>query len=351
MIEKLRTIFWFAGVAPEDFLQCQPDVAEDNRKKLRLYLMIAAGFLFVCFCLSGGVKVLRPYSLAYGTVFLVMAGLALVDMMFPERNGLFLTWLMYAVAAALYVLGIAIAMITPDRPTVEFVAFSLTVPLLFTMPPIQHIGNIVFFDLIFILLAAVFESGDAKAMDIVAVVLFGAVSCVISTLMMHSNYQKFVATQKLRAAANYDLLTGVKNRNAFEEERLELKEKITLSLGCVYVDANGLHTLNNTRGHESGDQMLQAVALTMQELFGRKNCYRIGGDEFVAIVRNGQDGTVRNSGVFLKKEMEKMGYSIAVGTATQKVEELDVDGLFRLAEKRMYQNKMEYYSSGPQTGR
>lgn len=350
-MQKLREVFWFAGVAPEDFLQCQPDVAEDNRKKLRLYLMIAAGFLFFCFCLSGGVRVLRPYSTSYGAAFLVMAGLELVILMFPERNGLFLTWLMYAVAAALYVLGIVIAMITPDRPTVEFVAFSLAVPLLFTMPPIQHICNVIFFDGIFIVLAAIFESGDAKAMDIVAVVLFGAISCVISTLMMHSNYQKFVATQKLRAVANYDLLTGVKNRNAFEAERETLREKVTLSLGCIYVDANGLHTLNNTQGHESGDQMLQAVALTMQELFGRKNCYRIGGDEFVAVIRNGQEGTVRNNGVFLEKEMKKMGYSIAVGTATQKTEELDVDELFRIAEKRMYQNKMAYYSSGQQAGR
>ena len=39
---------------------------------------------------------------------------------------------------------------------------------------------------------------------------------------------------------------------------------------------------------ESGDQMLQAVALAMQELFGRKRCYRIGGDEFVAVLRNRQ---------------------------------------------------------------
>lgn len=52
---------------------------------------------------------------------------------------------------------------------------------------------------------------------------------------------------------------------------------------------------------ESGDQMLQAVALAMQELFGRKHCYRIGGDEFVAVLRNRQDSSVENSAQMLEK--------------------------------------------------
>ena len=246
------------------------------------------------------------------------------------------------------VMGMVMSFITPQWPSVEFVAFLLATPLLFTMAPIQHIANIVFFGGIFIAFACRFEAGDTLVADLFAVVIFGALSCVISTLMMFSSYQKFVAHQQLREIANYDLLTGVKNRNAFEAERMKLKDKVTLSLSCLYVDANGLHTLNNTQGHDSGDQMLQAVALTMQELFGRKHCSRIGGDEFVAIIRNGQEGSVNNSALFLKKMMDRKGYSVAVGTATQRVEELDIDELFRLAEKRMYADKMEYYRTGGQ---
>lgn len=342
-MEKLRNIFWYAGVAPEDFERCRPDVVRDNHKKLRLYLKIAAVFLLLCFCASCGSRVLQPYRIYYGTGFLVIEGLRLLNQAIPEKKELFLNWLMYAMAAALYVMGIAMSFVMPQWPSVEFVAFLLATPLMFTMPPIQHIANIAFFEGIFLLLAGRFETGDTLIADVFAVSVFGLLSCVLSTLMMRSNYEKFVAHQQLKELANYDLLTGVKNRNAFEEERTTLKEKVTLSLGCLYVDANGLHSLNNTQGHEAGDQMLQSVALTMQELFGRQNCYRIGGDEFVAIVRNGQEGTVQNSALFLKKMMERKGYAVAVGTAARRVEELDLDELFRLAEKRMYTDKLEYY--------
>ena len=341
--------FWkmlrYSGVELEDFEACREEIAQDNRKKLHIYLIIAIAFLFLCLCLSGGVAELRGNTMYYAGGFLIMIGLAAVDLMFPEKNGMLLTWLMYALAGALYAIGILVALSSPEQPSVSFVAFSLAIPLLFTMTPIQHIANVVFFDVLFILLAVQLESGRAMTLDIIDTVIFGLVSCVISTLMMHSNYQKFVANHKLKEIANYDLLTGVKNRNAFEAERESLVSHVTLSLGCIYVDANDLHNLNNTQGHESGDQMLQAIALTMQELFGRKHCYRIGGDEFVAIVRNGQEGTVKNSALFLQKTMERKGYAVAVGTALQRMEELNVDELFRTAEKRMYQNKMEYYRS------
>lgn len=186
-MQTLKKLFWYAGVEPEEYQQCQQEVAEDNRKKLQLYLMIAAGFLFFCFCVSGGVKVLRPYSMCYGVGFLVIAGLEAVNLMFPEHNGLLLTWLMYALAGALYVMGMVMSFITPQWPSVEFVAFLLATPLLFTMAPVQHIANIVFFGGIFIAFACRFEAGDTLVADLFAVVIFGALSCVISTLMMFSS--------------------------------------------------------------------------------------------------------------------------------------------------------------------
>lgn len=54
-------------------------------------------------------------------------------------------------------------------------------------------------------------------------------------------------------------------------------------LSCVYVDVNGLHELNNTRGYAAGDKMLQFVGKTLQKEFGERNSFRIGGDEFVVL--------------------------------------------------------------------
>ena len=51
-------------------------------------------------------------------------------------------------------------------------------------------------------------------------------------------------------------------------------------LTCVYADANGLHELNNSQGHEAGDKMLKSVARALAEEFEDGSVFRIGGDEF-----------------------------------------------------------------------
>lgn len=82
--------------------------------------------------------------------------------------------------------------------------------------------------------------------------------------------------------ANSDLLTNMQNRSAYES------------------------------GHEKGDRMLQTVALEMMNLFGKDNCYRTGGDEFVAFVQDKQENTVRAMVNELTGALEREDYSAAI---------------------------------------
>ena len=342
-MEKLHRILFYGGLTPQDFEECRADICADNRRKLRVYLSIAIGFLFLVTCLSGGLQALRSNSLFYGVAFVICVALLAVEMAFPEENGLLLKWLMYAFAALLYTLGIVVALSNTDELSVSFIAFSLAIPLLFVMPPIQHITNVMFFDVIFIVMVILKESDPARTVDIVDTVVFGTVSCIISTVMMQGLYQNFLSRQKLGAIANYDILTGVKNRNAYESERKDWAELCSVSLSCVYVDVNGLHELNNSAGHEKGDLMLQTVAEAMRAAFGRQYCYRTGGDEFVAFVLDQQDPAVRRTVEEMAAEVAGKGYSVAVGVATQSAGGIEVKDLVKRAEKRMYLAKEEHY--------
>ena len=348
-MNKLIKVLFYAGLEPEEYKGCMPDIRKDNRKKLRVYLSISCAFLFAIICISGGLQVLRVNSLYYGIGFIICIALLAVEMAFPENNGLLLKWMMYALAALLYVLGILVALKSPDELSVSFIAFLMAVPLLFVMPPIQHITNILFFDVIFIVLVAHFETGRAMTLDIVDSVVFGLVSCIISSFMMISMHQNFLSRMKLRKFANYDILTGMQNRNAYESNRKLWAQKCSVCLNCVYVDANGLHELNNSSGHEKGDQMLQTVALEMREFFGKNNCYRTGGDEFVAFVLDSQYAAVRAQTEELAHTLERKGYSVAIGVANQSAGGIDVDELIKLAEKRMYSAKEEHYRAQQQT--
>lgn len=319
------------------------DVQKDNRKKLRAYLAMGGLILLTVTILAGFIKELRSNNLLYAVAAIVCLALMSVERAFPEENGLLLSWLMYALSAMLYILGIALAMRSPEELSVSFIAFTCVVPLLFTMPPILNILNVAFFDTIFIVLCRMLESNRPMVVDIVDCVFFGVVSCIISTFMATSLYQNFVSSSKLREMANQDVLTGMQSRNSYEEGRPEWARRCTLSLSCVYVDVNGLHELNNTQGHEKGDQMLRTVAREMRAKFGEQNCYRIGGDEFVAFVLDKQYAAVRASVEELNHAVQQQGYSVAVGVATQSAGGIDVDKLVKTAEMRMYTAKEEYY--------
>lgn len=293
-VGKLHQMLFYAGLEPEEYQACLPEIRKDNRKKLRAYLIIAGIFLLVIICLLGGLEALRANR---GYYLLSFVGCLVL----------------------------------------------LAVPLLFVMPPVQHISNILFFAVIFIGLVLHVKTGRIAVIDITDCVVFGMVSSIISSFMMVSMHQNFLSELRLRRFANFDILTNMQNRNAYESSRDSWAKKCTVSLSCVYVDVNGLHELNNASGHEKGDQMLQTVALELQGRFGRDNCYRTGGDEFVAFVQDEPETAVRAATDELIRALERKGCSAAIGVVTQNAGSMDLDTLIRQAEQQMYQAKEEHY--------
>ena len=342
-MEALRKLL-YAEMSREEYKACLPDIQRSNRQRVTAYLGIACAFLTVLWILSGALEFLRPNMPAYMIALAVCMGLQAVNRAFPGKNGLLLTWLMYAFEALLYVLGIYLGIHpSPDTPTVSFIAFLLAVPLLFVMRPIQHILNVVFFDGIFILTCFLFKSKEMLPVDILDGMVFGAVSCIISTFIMLSMHENFSIRHKLLGIAETDLNVGLKNRNAYESQMRDYPMHCSSTLSCVYLDVNGLHELNNTRGHAAGDEMLKTVAAKVRDIFGEEYSYRVGGDEFVAFAMDKSAEEMRALIHKLVQEVDEAGYSVAVGTATHSAGGIDMEVLVKSAETRMYLAKEEHY--------
>lgn len=155
-----------------------------------------------------------------------------------------------------------------------------------------------------------------------------------------SNIDTHLAIKKM---SEFDALTGLLNRNCFENSLPEYQTRGFQSLGCVYVDANGLHELNNTHGHEAGDRMLQGIASVLRAEFGRDNAYRIGGDEFVAFVIDADRETLPRKVRAVEKAAKGKQYHCAMGTAWSPAP-FSAYGLIKTAERNMYASKQRYYS-------
>ena len=109
------------------------------------------------------------------------------------------------------------------------------------------------------------------------------------------------------------------------------------------MDVNGLHELNNSQGHEAGDQMLRSVASGLRACFGSRHTYRVGGDEFIVFVCDAPAEDTKKRLRELAETLKGKGYFVSAGFARADVPIGDVDGLVKTAEKRMYAEKQAYY--------
>jgi diguanylate cyclase (GGDEF)-like protein len=102
----------------------------------------------------------------------------------------------------------------------------------------------------------------------------------------------FAAERRLeasRAEARRDALTGLANRRAFEE-RLEEAVREAPDASVVLLDLDDFKTINDTRGHAAGDDVLRRVGLVLSRVVrADEGVYRIGGEEFALIVDAGAE--------------------------------------------------------------
>jgi diguanylate cyclase (GGDEF)-like protein/PAS domain S-box-containing protein len=96
--------------------------------------------------------------------------------------------------------------------------------------------------------------------------------------------------QRLDKMAHHDQLTGLPNRHyltAFLPQAIEEARAANTMLGVVFLDLDRFKHINDTRGHETGDKLLQEVATRLRTCVRDSDVViRMGGDEFVVVFRN-----------------------------------------------------------------
>ncbi|MGN0701845.1 MAG: GGDEF domain-containing protein [Lentihominibacter sp.] len=155
-----------------------------------------------------------------------------------------------------------------------------------------------------------------------------------------------------REKISLDPLTGVFSRNAYSEVLKEYEAGIPDELAVVLIDINGLKDVNDSLGHDAGDELIQGAAGCIREAFGGENrVFRIGGDEFV-VFGEMPEAEVRSSIIKLKDRTARWSgklapsLSLSVGCAlTKDYRELSVAELVKTADSEMYQQKKEYYEA------
>ncbi|MFR3060887.1 MAG: GGDEF domain-containing protein [Holdemanella porci] len=117
---------------------------------------------------------------------------------------------------------------------------------------------------------------------------------------------------KLKNLSYVNSFTYAQNRNHFNENIEQNRNKEPHSLGVIYLDLNGLKEINDKIGHIAGDTLIITASYALQEIF-LDNSYRVGGDEFVVIGQDVSELLFFDQYAKLLKRMKELEISVATG--------------------------------------
>jgi diguanylate cyclase (GGDEF)-like protein len=159
------------------------------------------------------------------------------------------------------------------------------------------------------------------------------------------------ATSELAYQARHDALTNLLNHAAFTRElelELERAKRYGSSVTLVFLDFDDFKEINDTHGHQAGDHALAAVAEVLRaELRQSDLAGRMGGDEFAAFL---VESDPKTGASFLSRLQARIADLVASGELTVPVaisagvarypeDGRDADGLFAIADSRLYEAK------------
>lgn len=192
----------------------------------------------------------------------------------------------------------------------------------------------------------------------------GNVKDVIVTVTRLPGTNKFVVSllditerkrieKQLKYLSFHDTLTGLYNRAFFEEEMRRLGDGRHLPVGIIVCDVDGLKLVNDTLGHDAGDELLVAASNVIRKCFRESDIVaRIGGDEFAVILpkcdRNVVERACRNiRNVLASYNAANPKYilNLSIGFAVKEDPCASMAELFKEADNSMYREKLHHNGS------
>lgn len=171
--------------------------------------------------------------------------------------------------------------------------------------------------------------------------------------IVRNTTEKAVAIQKILNLSILDKLTNVYNRNYFEKAIKDWKNPEQVGIGLFMVDIDGLKLVNDTLGHDVGDQYLRTIAQAIKRVFKTPEFIsRIGGDEFAIAVRGWDEDRMllaKNQLIDEVRALNEKGYpipfSISIGFSLANHSCNTALAMMKCADDYMYRQKLFHRQS------
>lgn len=173
--------------------------------------------------------------------------------------------------------------------------------------------------------------------------MFDILGHFISALIRHRDNVK-----KLEVYSYIDQMTGLKNRHALDHFLTQIDKDQPVAY--FFCDLNGLKKMNDTEGHDAGDELICNSAAVLTLVFEPVPVFRMGGDEFLAIMTGITEAEAQKKETELKAAFHEANISVAIGSIWKETAVESFDSLFQEVDASMYKDKRAFYGERRHNG-
>ncbi len=160
--------------------------------------------------------------------------------------------------------------------------------------------------------------------------------------------ERKIFEEQLRYLSLHDALTGLYNRTYFEEEIRRLENGRFIPCGLIVCDVDGLKLVNDTLGHDAGDNLLKAVARVIESCFRADDVVaRVGGDEFAVLMSRSEESIIEKAISRIHKSVKayndkkpEIPLSLSAGFAFRSEPSMTMNDVYQAADNNMYREKL-----------
>ncbi len=164
----------------------------------------------------------------------------------------------------------------------------------------------------------------------------------ITTFVLGSQIANQLLLGQLTKLSSVDLLTGLYNRNKLNAYMHGVEESDDTPMGLVFLDINGLKKVNDQQGHLAGDELIKRAAKVLNDVFEGNAIFRVGGDEFVVILKAVDEEKIRKYIDDLHVLAKQRDVSFAAGYAITDNHK-EIEKALNEADFQMYKDKRKFY--------
>jgi len=282
-MERIKNVLLYGSLNKEAYDNIRAKISEENRKAVTLFAILST----IAFLVTGFLSIIRkeevsPVIYFCGAVVFII--ILIINVTAYKKNPTVSDALALFFSAVVLAVGMLIAYNQINERTTMMLPLFLIVALVFCYRPIYLVVLLIITEVVYLIVMGKAQEESLFFINKVNTLIFCFMGIAAGMQSLIIKHKRFSAEYNNSILVERDILTGLNNRLSWHKAFETIIRKKTPVTICA-LDINGLKKVNDTKGHLAGDELIKGAADCIAQVFGKYgNVYRIGGDEFCALL-------------------------------------------------------------------